>query len=77
MCSIPTVPWPTASCTVELRIPRKTPSLIVPGDAIIFDRNGLQVAVVEKRHYPHPRDHRDPDLGTTAEVRDGVKSGDR
>ena len=32
-------------CTVELHIPRKTPSLIVPADAIVFDAEGLHVAV--------------------------------
>jgi RND family efflux transporter MFP subunit len=31
---------------VELQIPRNTPSLSVPADAIIFNRNGIQVAVV-------------------------------
>ena len=38
---------PGIYCTVELHIPRKTPSLIVPADAIIFNSNGVQVAVVE------------------------------
>jgi RND family efflux transporter MFP subunit len=37
---------PGIYCTVELHIPRKTPSLLVPADAIIFNRNGMQVAVV-------------------------------
>jgi multidrug efflux pump subunit AcrA (membrane-fusion protein) len=35
-------------CTIELRIPRKTPSLLAPADAIIFNRNGLQVAVIDR-----------------------------
>jgi hypothetical protein len=30
-----------------LKIPRKTPSFIAPGEALIFNRNGLQVAVVK------------------------------
>ena len=38
---------PGTYCTVELKIPRKTPSLIVPSEAIIFNREGLSVAVVE------------------------------
>ena len=38
---------PGIYCTVELKIPRKTPSFIVPAEAIIFNRNGLQVAVVK------------------------------
>ena len=38
---------PGTYCTVELKIPRKTPSLIVPSEAIIFNREGLSVAVIE------------------------------
>jgi hypothetical protein len=30
-----------------LKVPRKTPSFIAPGEAPIFNRNGLQVAVVK------------------------------
>src|SRR6202040_3314982 len=30
-------------CMAELKIPRKTPSFVVPSDAIMFDRNGMQV----------------------------------
>src|SRR5260370_25987577 len=33
-------------CMVELKIPRKTPSFVLPADAIIFNSNGMQVAVV-------------------------------
>src|SRR5947209_2341705 len=38
---------PGVYCTVELKIPRKSPALIVPASAIIFNQNGIQVAVVE------------------------------
>jgi multidrug efflux pump subunit AcrA (membrane-fusion protein) len=38
---------PGIYCTVEFSIPRKRPSLSVPADAIIFNRNGVQVAVVD------------------------------
>src|SRR6266699_3636607 len=38
---------PGVYCTVELRIPRQSPALIVPASAIIFNQNGMQVAVVE------------------------------
>ncbi len=31
---------PGVYCTVELKIPRKAPSFIVPAEAIIFNRNG-------------------------------------
>ena len=64
-------------CTVELHIPRKTPSLLVPADAIIFNRNGMQVAVanngkVEIREVKVKRD-----LGTQVEVDSGIKAGDQ
>ena len=38
---------PGLYCTVELKVPRRTPSLIVPAGAIVFDRDGLHVLVVE------------------------------
>jgi hypothetical protein len=38
---------PGTYCTVELKIPRRTPSLIVPAGAIVFDRDGLHVLVAE------------------------------
>jgi multidrug efflux pump subunit AcrA (membrane-fusion protein) len=37
---------PGAYCPVELTIPRPTPSFVVPAEAIIFNRNGLQLARV-------------------------------
>jgi hypothetical protein len=68
---------PRLYCTVELRIPRKTPSLIVPSDAIIFNRLGLSVAVVEDR-IAHIRPvNVVRDFGTTVEVNRGVKDGDQ
>ena len=68
---------PGVYCTVELKIPRKTPSLVVPSEAIIFNREGLSVAVVEGglariRPVTVVRD-----FGTTLEVSAGVKDGDQ
>ena len=67
---------PGVYCYVELKIPRKTPSLVVPSEAIIFNRNGLSVAVVEDgvariRSVTVVRD-----FGATVEVSAGVKDGD-
>ena len=64
-------------CKVELKIPRKTPSLIVPAEAIIFNRNGLQVAVVEHGKAEIRKVSVTRDLGTQVEVESGVKPGDR
>ena len=68
---------PGIYCTVELKIPRKTPSLIVPSEAIIFNRDGLSVAVVENgvariRNITSVRD-----FGTSVEVSAGVKAATR
>lgn len=67
---------PGLYCSVELHIPRKTRSLLVPASAIIFDQNGMQVAVVKdgKAHIQTITVARD--LGTELEVRAGVKEGD-
>ncbi|HWX33170.1 MAG TPA: efflux RND transporter periplasmic adaptor subunit [Steroidobacteraceae bacterium] len=68
---------PGIYCTVELYIPRKTPSLLVPADAIIFNRNGMQVAVVnnDKAELRNVKVKRD--LGTRVDVDSGVKAGDQ
>ena len=68
---------PGIFCTVELKIPRKTPSLMVPSEAIVFNRDGLNVVVVEDgvAHIRHVNVVRD--FGTTVEVNSGVKDGDQ
>jgi multidrug efflux pump subunit AcrA (membrane-fusion protein) len=68
---------PGTYCTIELHIPRKTPSLLVPADAIIFNSGGLQVAVVEDGVAHIRKISVARDLGTEVEVRDGVKPGDQ
>jgi RND family efflux transporter MFP subunit len=64
-------------CTIELHIPRKTPSLLVPADAIIFNRDGLQVAVIEDGTAHIRKLSVTRDLGTQVEVGDGVKHGEQ
>ena len=68
---------PGIYCYVELKIPRKTPSLIVPSEAIVFNRDGLNVVVVNDgvAHIRHINVVRD--FGTTVEVNAGVKEGDQ
>src|SRR5262245_36704969 len=68
---------PGLYCTVELRIPRKAPALIVPSDAIIFNRNGLSIAVVEDGISRIRSVNVVRDFGTTVEVDRGVKEGDQ
>jgi RND family efflux transporter MFP subunit len=68
---------PGMYCTVELHIPRKTPSLIVPADAVVFNSGGTQVAVVKNgvAHFHDVTIARD--LGTQVEIRDGIQAGDQ
>jgi RND family efflux transporter MFP subunit len=77
---VPNPDWalsPGIYCTVELYIPRKTPSMIVPAEAVIFDQNGLHVAVVENGTVHLQKITIARDFGTEVEVHDGVKSGDQ
>jgi RND family efflux transporter MFP subunit len=64
-------------CIVELRIPRKTPSLVVPADAVIFNRNGIQVAVVNNGKAEFRKIEVKRDMGTRIEVDSGIKAGDQ
>jgi RND family efflux transporter MFP subunit len=64
-------------CTVELEIPRKTTSFIVPADALIFNRNGMQVAVVKDGKAEIRKVRVARDLGTKVEVDKGVQAGDQ
>src|SRR5271155_10292 len=68
---------PGTYCTVELKVPRRTPSLIVPAGAIVFDRDGLHVLVVEDGVAHSRKITEIRDLGTEVEVSNGVKEGDR
>jgi RND family efflux transporter MFP subunit len=67
---------PGTYCTVDLDIPVKRPSVIVPADATIFNQNGLQLAVVEDGTVHIRKVSVTRDLGTQVEVDDGVKQGD-
>ena len=68
---------PGIYCTIELHIPRKTPSLVVSADAIIFNADGPQVAVVEDGVVHLRKISIARDLGKQIEVRDGVRDGDQ
>jgi RND family efflux transporter MFP subunit len=68
---------PGIYCTVELLIPRKTPSMIIPADAVVFDQNGLHVAVVENGTVHLQKIAIARDFGKEVEVHAGVKPGDK
>jgi RND family efflux transporter MFP subunit len=64
-------------CTVELHIPRKTPSLSVPAEALIFNREGIQVAVANNGKVAIRKVKVKRDLGTRVEMDSGIKAGDQ
>jgi RND family efflux transporter MFP subunit len=68
---------PGVYCTVELKIPRKSPALIVPASAIIFNQSGMQVAVVENGVAHLHKIAITTDYGNEVEVNEGVKDGDK
>jgi RND family efflux transporter MFP subunit len=68
---------PGIYCTVELHIPRKAASLLIPAEAVIFNRDGLNVAVVENDVVHIRKVAVARDFGTQLEVRDGVNAGDQ
>jgi RND family efflux transporter MFP subunit len=68
---------PGVYCTVELQVPRKTPSLIVPADEVIFNQDGLRVAVVENGIVHMHMITIARDFGREVEVRDGVENGEQ
>ena len=68
---------PGIYCTVELKVPRVAPSLIVPASAIVFDDVGLHVLVVENGVTHLRKVNETRDLGTEVEVDDGIEAGDQ
>src|ERR1700736_162385 len=68
---------PGIYCTVELSIPRKTPSMVIPADAVVFDKDGLHVAVVADGVSHLQKIMIARDLGTEVEVHGGVRPGDQ
>jgi RND family efflux transporter MFP subunit len=68
---------PGVYCTVELKIPRKAPSLVVLAEALIFNRNGLQVAVVNNGRAEICKVRVTRDLGTRVELDAGVQAGEQ
>jgi len=68
---------PGIYCTVELEIPRKSPSLLVPSEAVIFNGDGLSVAVVENSVARIRAINVVRDFGKSVEVSAGVREGDQ
>src|ERR1700704_1905248 len=63
--------------TFEWYTPKKPQSMIIPADAVVFDQNGLHVAVVENGTAHLQKITIARDFGKEVEVHDGVKPGDQ
>ena len=68
---------PPVSAVGDMPVGAKTPSLSVPADALIFNRNGMQVAVVDNDKAEIRKVRVTRNLGTRVEVDSGIKAGDR
>jgi RND family efflux transporter MFP subunit len=68
---------PGTYVTIELLIPRKVPSLVVPAQAVIFDEKGMQVAVAKDGVAHIQTVNVTRDMGTSIEVDHGVAAGDQ
>jgi RND family efflux transporter MFP subunit len=68
---------PGIYCLVDLKIPRATPSLIVPSAALIFNQDGMSVAVVENGVAHLRKVHVVRDFGTSVEVNQGLREGEQ
>lgn len=68
---------PGSYCTVELNIPRRGKLFVIPSDAVVFDNDGLHVAVLEDGVARMRKINIVNDLGTQVEVNEGIKNGDR
>lgn len=67
---------PGMYCNVALQVPRHTPSLLVPSEAVIFNKAGMQVVVVQNGVARIRKIVVVRDFGTEMEVGEGVRSGD-
>src|ERR1700758_5630312 len=67
---------PGIYCIVDLEIPRKTPSFVVPADAVVFDQDGLHVALVRDGTVHLQKISIARDLGKQVVIQQGVKTGD-
>jgi RND family efflux transporter MFP subunit len=67
---------PGIYCSIELKVPRKTPSFTIPAEALMFNRNGLQAAVVKDGKAEIRTVRVTRDLGTRVEVHAGLRAGE-
>ena len=62
---------------VEIDIPRTTPSVIVPSDALVFDQRGTMVATVEDDKAKFHKVEIARDMGTSLDLKSGLDGGEK
>jgi len=67
---------PGMYCNVALQVPRRAPSLLVPSEAVLFNKAGMQVVVVQGGVARVRKIAVVRDFGTEVEVGEGVKAGE-
>jgi RND family efflux transporter MFP subunit len=67
---------PGIYCIVDLKIPRKTPSFVVPADAVVFDQDGLHVALVRDGIVHLQKISIARDFGKEVLIEQGLRRGD-
>jgi RND family efflux transporter MFP subunit len=64
--------------TIKINVPRRTPQIIIPSSALVFDASGLRVAVIDDQHRAHFKTVVvGRDFGTTVEVAQGLSASDQ
>ncbi len=62
---------------VTTDIPREHPAIVIPAETLIFDQHGMRVAAVEGEIVKLRPIKIERDFGTTIELRDGLKGGEK
>ena len=62
---------------VRIEVPRATPAVTVPDEAVILNADGPQVAVLDGDHVDLRRIEIARDFGTTVEIRSGLHGGEQ
>ena len=67
---------PGLYANVTFEVPRQAPGVVVPDEALVFNAEGMQVAVVENdvAHFRKVSIYRD--FGTSAELNEGLRGGE-
>ena len=68
---------PGAFVNVTFDVPRLHPNVVLPAEALVFNKNGMQVAVVQDNEVHLQTISIYRDFGKTVELRDGLNGGEQ